>query len=478
MRDVKQQICRRMVKAAFSLFVLCGLCMAEVHAQSGPSYTKAESFLFSFVEEKDLFLADYGDNAYYLQSMNETLTASRVKLLGGNYHLLIVAHAGSTNYTDEAVVNEASLRASRIRAYLKSKLNIPHDCVAFYIDRSGDYRDQVHVYQVHAPLPWFANLEISCSESRYPNAITAALSRYGAVPLVNLYSRGSSGGYNREVYVITDPLFDRSELEDYRLAIAEPATVVTTLPAAPGRHRAAASGVREEPVGEEPVAEKPAPPVSGRKPAAKKTMPSRPSKPAAPPMEQGLAIKTNLLPWATVAPSVLFGTGDAEFITGSFMPNLEVEYYFGTRWSVGLAAMYADFTYKDKSRDRWALSSLTLTPKIWPLAAGGYRWLNAGVFFQYGDFDVRGAQIDKSLDNLYGRTGRFISLGASVGCLVPLGAGFCTEASLSVGYRSIYDGKRYRYDKMDVKNYLETRFSATGLMVGANVSLLYRFRVK
>lgn len=63
--------------------------------------------------------------------MNETLTASRVKLLGGNYHLLIVAHAGSTNYTDEAVVNEASLRASRIRAYLKSKLNIPHDCVAF-----------------------------------------------------------------------------------------------------------------------------------------------------------------------------------------------------------------------------------------------------------------------------------------------------------------------------------------------------------
>ena len=112
------------------------------------------------------------------------------------------------------------------------------------------------------------------------------------------------------------------------------------------------------------------------------------------------------------------------------------------------------------------------------MAVDEYRWLNTGLFFQYGDFDVRGDLISKAPDNLYGRTGRFISLGASVGCLIPLGAGFCTEASLSAGYRSVYDGKKYRYDNADAKNYLETRFSSTGFMLGFNISLVYRFQTR
>lgn len=459
------------MKAVLYLFMLSILFLPEANAQK-TTYTKAESFLFSFVEENNQFLADYGDNAFSLQRMNETLTATRAKLLGNTYHLLIVAHVNSYNYADDLVVNEASLRASRIRAYLSLKLNIPHECVAFYIDRSGDYIDQVHVYQVHAPLPWFANLEISCSESRYPNAVAVAVKRYGAVPYVDLYSRGSSGGYEREVYIITDQLFDRSELEDYRLATAETEQIVTT------ERQGQRKIVRQYPSEEAFVEEEPAPVVVKRKSASKKQSLPKRKKPVFGLMEQGLAIKTNLLPWATMAPSILLGVGDEKIVTGSFMPNLEVEYYFGGCWSVALAGMYADFAYKDKLKDHWAISSVTLSPKIWPLARDEYRWLNTGLFFQYGDFDVRGDLINKASDNLYGRTGRFISLGASVGCLIPLGAGFCTEASLSAGYRSVYDGKKYRYDDMDAKNYLETRFSSTGFMLGFNISLVYRFQIR
>ena len=46
------------------------------------------------------------------------------------------------------------------------------------------------------------------------------------------------------------------------------------------------------------------------------------------------------------------------------------------------------------------------------------------------------------------------------------------------GYRSVSEGKKYRYDKMDDKNYLETRFSSTGFMIGLNVSLVYRFQIR
>ena len=182
------------------------------------TYHKAESFLFSFKENSDLFLADYGDNAYQLERMGQLLDASRNRLLKGDNHLLIVSHVDAYGYEEDAVVNEASLRASRIRAYLKTRFDIPHDCVAFYIDRSGSYRDQIHIYNVYRPLPWFANISIHYSESRYPIAVKAAIGEYGAIPYVDLYRRGEAGGYDREVYRIDDPLFDRTELEDYRLA--------------------------------------------------------------------------------------------------------------------------------------------------------------------------------------------------------------------------------------------------------------------
>ena len=181
----------------------------------------------------DMFLANYGDNAYQLERMGRLLDASRNRLLKGNSHLLIVSHVDAYTGEEESVINEASLRANRIRAYLKVRFDIPHECVAFYIDRSGSYRDRVHVYEVYKPLPLFANTSIHYSESRYPVAIKAAIDRYGAVPYVDLYRRGEKGGYDREVYRIDDPLFDRTELEDYRLAFRGRAPgngVATVLP--------------------------------------------------------------------------------------------------------------------------------------------------------------------------------------------------------------------------------------------------------
>lgn len=423
--------------------LLCFTLFTGVNAQS---YYHAESFLYSFEEGRDMFLADYGDNAYWLQRMNTALQVSRVQLLGGEFHLLIVAHVGAYNYEEEAVINEASLRASRIRAYIKSKLNIPHECIAFYIDRSGSYRNQVHVYQVHMPLPWFANLEISCSESRYPPAIAEAITRYGSVPYVDLYTRGHTDYNERQVYIITDSLFDRSELDDYRLAISysEKAETVARTPDKPVPVKQLASSVAE------PVVQ---------------TIPCF------------VAVKTNLLPWMTVVPAVDLGNGGPKIERGSFMPNMEVEYYFARRWSVAVSALYSDFTYGGWEDNKWGLSDIMLSSRFWPLAKPGrYDWLSIGFYGQYGDFDVRGDKIGG--ESLYGRTGRFWSAGASVGCLVPLGSGFGLEAVVESGYRSVFGGKKYRYDGIDGKNYLESRFTSTGVRLGVKLNVLYRFRVK
>ena len=327
------------------------------------TYYKAESFLFSFRQDNDLFLADYGDNAYQLERMGSLLDMSRDQILKGDCHLLIVSHVNAYEYEDKEVVNEASLRAGRIRAYLKTRFDIPHDCVAFYIDRSGNYRDQVHLYKVYKPLPWFANISIHYSESRYPVAVKAAIDEYGAVPYVDLYRRGETGGYDREVYRIDDPLFDRTELEDYRLAsvtdtvrrskrIEEPdialATTVTTRETVRvvTKHKektvaSAETGLQAE---NKVQTEKDRKRQSIEPVGMKET-----------PMHQNpvyLAVKTNLLPWCGVAPSIRLGTGETKIETGAFMPNLEVECCFAGRWSVALSGMYSDFAYKDKTRDR------------------------------------------------------------------------------------------------------------------------------
>lgn len=472
MRKMKQPICARIMKAVVSLFILCGLCMPEVSAQT-TSYTKAESFLFSFKESNDMFLADYGDNAYQLERMGQRLPAFRGRLLAGGCHLLIVSHVSAYDSEEDAVINEASLRAARIRAYLKTRLDIPGECVAFYIDRSGNYRDQVHAYLVESPLPWFANTDIRYSESRYPVAVKAALEKYGAYPFVDLYRRGEVGGYDRVVYRIDDPLFDRSELDDYRLAsvVDTPAdnppssTRITT-------HEKTRVVKKEVPVKQIPSEEVAA---NGNDPGTVATRPSAPRVTGSP---IHMAVKTNLLPWFTVAPSLSLGTGDAKLQTGSFMPNLEVECYFSERWSVVVGGMYSDFAYKEKTRDRWSVSEFSVEPRVWPLAPGEFTWLNTGLFGEYGDFDVRGSEIDPDPDVLYGRTGRFWTVGASIGCLVPLGKGFCGEVSVRTGYRSVFDGKKYRYDKIDDTNYLESRFTSTGFMIGLKVNLVYRFQIR
>lgn len=413
-----------------------------------------------------MFLADYGDNAYQLERMGQQLPVFRKRLLAGACHLLIISHVSAYDSEEDAVINEASLHANRIRAYLKTRLDISGECVAFYIDRSGSYRDKVHVYLVESPLPWFANTAIRYSESRYPKAVREALEKYGAIPYVDLFRRGEVGGYDRAVYRIDDPLFDPAELEDYRLAWVVDTSgenvpsskIVTT-------HETVRM-VRKKPIVKENTAEE----------MPTKEMPVEDSKVTGSPAY--MSIKTNLLSWFGVAPSVLLGAGETKIRSGAFMPNLEVEWYFADRWSVVVSGMYSDFAYKDKTRDRWSVSELSVEPRLWPLRPGRFTWLNTGLFGEYGDFDVRGSAIDPDTEVIYGRTGRFLTTGASVGCLVSLGRGFCAEMNVRAGYRSVSNGKKYRYDKIDDKNYLEARFASTGFMIGLKICLLYRFQIR
>lgn len=421
------------------------------------NFQEAEAFVFSFPENEDRLFADYGENAAELLRMGNSLQEQRVALLEGTSHLLIVAHLASWQYMETDAVNEVSIRASRLRNYMKTKLKLPYECMAFYIDRSGLNRGEVHIYYLKTPLPWFANQEICYSESHYPKSMEEAIGKYGAIPFVEQYKRSSSDKGDRIIYVISDALFEREELDDYRLLVREKTN--------------ASQVVKKKIIKQEEA------PQSDREPNREESRANRPtameSYCAARPFN--LSVKTNLLPWCTLVPSVLLGNGSVEFQTGSFMPNLELEYCFGRRWSVDASFLYSYYTYGENPDNLWGVSVFTLEPRFWLTDDNRFRWLWVGVFAQYGDFDIRGERI--STDGLYGRTGKFASGGLFVGCMIPLGAGFCVEAALQGGYRSIFGGEKYRYDKADDKNYQESLFTATGMMVGFRLSIVYRIGI-
>lgn len=422
-----------MKRALYILFIM--LLLLKGNILWGQDFQQADAYVYSFPETENRLLADYADNAGELQRMAELLKQNRIALLEGTSHLLIVAHLASWQYMETEAVNQVSLRAERIRNYIKTKLKLPYECIAFYIDRSGQNRDQVHVYYLDTPVPWFANQEIYYSESHYSRSMEEAVGKYGAIPFVEQYKRMSGEKGDRIVYMICDALFDREEVSDYRLLIRKKTSV---------SHVEKPKERNEKPVESTP---------SGTRPF-------------------NLSIKTNLLPWCTLAPSVMLGNGPVEFNKGSFMPNLELEYCFGERWSVDASFLYSYYTYGSDPDNLWGVSSLTLELRFWLKGDDRFRWLWVGAFGQYGDFDVRGEKI--SSDGLYGRTGKFASGGLAIGCMVPLGAGFCIEAALQAGYRSVFGGEKYRYDKVDDKNYQESLFNATGMMIGFRLSIVYR----
>lgn len=428
----------------------------------GQSFQRVDAFTYSFPESENRLLADYGENADELQRMCDSLQLHRLSLLEGTSHLLLVGHLASWQYMETASVNEVSLRADRIRKYIKQKLRIPYECIAFYIDRSGLNRDQVHVYRIGAPVPWFANQEICYSESQYTKSMEDAIGKYGAIPFVEQYKRLSGEKEEHVVYMICDALFEREELSDYRLLVPNKTSATpvekTVFPRETVRDMEPRSALPEL------VHTK-----STEKPVVVPEVPSGAH-------SFNLSLKTNLLPWCGLPPSVLLGNGPVEYLRGSFMPNLELEYCFGNRWSVDASFLYAYYSYGDHPDNLWGVSSITFEPRFWLSADNRFRWLWLGVFGQYGDFDVRGEKI--SIDGLYGRTGKFASGGLSIGCMIPLGAGFCVEAALQGGYRSVFNGEKYRYDKTDDKNYQESLFSATGMMIGFRLSIVYRIGIR
>lgn len=172
-----------------------------------------------------------------------------------------------------------------------------------------------------------------------------------------------------------------------------------------------------------------------------------------------LGIKTNLLTWASIMPDFKH--------YNTYVPNLEVEYYFADKWSVAASGAYADWSAGGNKY--FAVSDWSVEPRYWFNNDGRFRWFYAGVYGQMGDYDNQNLHIDD-----FGNTGDYFGGGVSLGAMIPLGNRFGFELGIRGGYLN-RELKAYSYSTEDAAYYLESKETKNewGIM-GIKASLLFR----
>ena len=472
-------------------FLLCPF--VDVYGQTeDESVTTGDSFLFSFIPGEADIQATYGNNAIEIERMSRKVWPAIDPLLDGEFHILIVSHIYSeTGSVSKTAVNTAMWRGNSVRRYLKNKYDLENNQISYYVDRSGEWGNSVHVYLLYYPMPEFANRQIFYSTDQSIKGITTSLRRYAEVPYIyvmndpDLCAEGETFAY-----VVVDNKAELPYQAGAMKAVLPPVhkvsaeeTVVESVQAERTERPAqktvpvvASAPVAETRKAVEPKQEPRATKTATQEPVEtqKQVVLSEPVKKLRPKYQlTNMTVRTNLLPWATVSPSLGVGKNGAEMKTGSIMPNIELEYMFGGWGSVVVGGLYSRFGYKGNPNNLWGVSEVSVEPRLWFVDDGSYRGFNVGIRLQYGNFNVR--------DNDpigHGETGQFFSVGAMLNYYQAIAGNFGMEAGVGFGSRMVFDGSTYHRDYDTQVSETVEKFSMTHFMVNFRIALVYRFGFK
>lgn len=136
-----------------------------------------------------------------------------------------------------------------------------------------------------------------------------------------------------------------------------------------------------------------------------------------------LAVKTNLLYWASITP-------DADRTT--YLPNLSVEYFISRRWSVEAGYKYGNRHY-DSRKQFQGISGYRLEARYWAHFPQLNRLsLFGGVYGRGGDYNIRRFKGEKEETKNY--TGKYWDAGITGGVYVGLTRWLGVEIGARAGY--------------------------------------------
>ena len=167
-----------------------------------------------------------------------------------------------------------------------------------------------------------------------------------------------------------------------------------------------------------------------------------------------LAVKTDLARWAGLTPG---------FKSGTWMPNLSAEVFFGRRWSVEAGAMYANWNGFDGRL--FAVSGADAFVRFWLKEKGVYRGFYVGAGGGYGQFN-------REMEGQTGCSGSYYGGGLTVGYVQVLSRQWLLELEARGIYRFV-DSDYYDWEAGH--NYYNRNSSENKIIPSVRLNLVYRF---
>lgn len=364
--------------------------------------------------------------------LNRFIKSTSEALQEGKLEKVVIKSYASPDGTDKANQALAVYRADVLTSYIEEHAGVPGHLVEKHSEGIGwgllqemvaasdmKYKDEVLHILEHTPV-WVFNKEGEIIDGRKKQLMDL----HGGVPYNYMY---------------------KEFFPDMRSSIAAVLYVHEERP---------------EPVAEMPPAEpqKEEPPVQVEQPAEPYEPEPAPVTEEAPKTFRPIiAVKTNLLYWGTIMP---------DFRSYTFVPNLEIEWFFKDRWSLAGTGNFAKWDHGDN--EYLGISSWSIEPRWWCKGDDRYRWFYVGIYGQVGDYDVQNERVDHD-----GNTGNLWGAGLSVGAVIPFSKRVGLEIGIRGGYRHS-EVRTYSYEAPDYFFDYENKDSHWGV-TGIKASLYFRF---
>lgn len=414
-------------KTLLTLISVFFLCLDSAVAQ------ESRPFLFLFQRGSDLLVGNYGANSQELEALRQNVNANRAAIKQGQGHYRIVSFVMPCDSADFAAINNASVQGSVVRSWLIKRHKLSSNNSTFYIDRRSGFDNRVEVAYVDSPVAANASQTINYTMSRKDRAkVDMAVSRYNPVPFLDMEfaansPQDKSGIKNDVVERTTDsatPAAKTDRTDNVAPQVSAPQTTVT-----------------------QEQTTTPAVSVT-QQPSKEKLFPT-------------WALKTNLLLFAGVYP---------DFRYYVVTPNIEAEYYFARRWSVGADFAYAVSKLSDTdTKERFGYHNYAAEGRYWFKGDCRFRGFYAGIYAAYTEFNL----MDPDRYDGFGYSGDMYSAGLSAGYVAPLSRRLFLEVGLRGGY-AYADYEKYHHDGSGFISNGQGNDSNFRLQA-VRVSLMYRF---
>jgi hypothetical protein len=415
-------------------------CCAEIHKIEKKGNGDNTSFLFSYRRQSGILPRYFDYNKANCDSMDAFIRARRKDIREGKSHLALTAYIPGADISNPEKINDASIQASVVRAYIKVWHLISHKQFTFVFDTTQSFGNKVRVDYHPYPIPKNSNSTIYYTLEHTHKAVVASVMRYDPLPFANpvpddknnlaynetgnfyenaSYKTGATGGRNisGESGGIgrQGPTNEKTSISGDMVTPADKIKIQENNNKSQSKKESADNSLSDI--------------VSSSVQAAEHSRKNEKNEPWVAYCEKKVllhpvvALKTNVLYWAGITP---------EFERNDPLPNGELEWFFKKHWSLNFDAAYIYQRRNNADNEIYATSGYGLEGRYWLNRRGQYSGLYGGIYGITGDFDIKLNRISSS-----GDTGDFNDAGLSLGVYLPITSRIGLEAGARYGIHMI-----------------------------------------